>query len=79
MIRHVVLVGLLVAAAHDPSCGGVDSTSRGPNAPCTRDRDCNDGLTCAHGVCVEPDAAAASDGGSEAAPVDAAIVDAGGP
>ena len=79
MIRHVVLVGLLAAAAHDPSCGGVDSTSRGPNAPCTRDRDYNDGLTCAHGVCVEPDAGVSTEGGVDAAPADAAITDAGGP
>ena len=78
MIRHVLFAGLL-AAAYDPSCGDVDSTSSGPNAPCTRDRDCRDGLVCGHGVCVDPDAGVTGDGGGDGASESGAIVDAGGP
>jgi hypothetical protein len=77
VIRHVLFAGLLVATAHDPSCGDVDSTPSGPGAPCTRDRDCRDGLTCTRGACVDPDAAA-GDGGGDAATDAGAIVDAGG-
>ncbi len=68
----VLLVGLALIAWRDPGCGGVDTTTSGPNAPCTRDKDCNDGLTCAHGVCASPDAgiddagdAAADDAGHD--------------
>lgn len=39
-------------------CGSGDGDGRGPNAPCTRAKDCDDGLSCAGGVCVAPDAGA---------------------
>jgi hypothetical protein len=54
-----------VGARRDPGCGGADSPSSGPNAPCTRSKDCGSGLVCAEGVCTEPDSGATppSDGG----------------
>ena len=58
-------------AAADPSCGGGDTTASGLNAPCTRDKDCKDGLACARGVCADPDASARDDGGGDAALLDA--------
>lgn len=72
MIRELV-VGVLLAA-HDPSCGGTDTTAGGVNAPCTRDRDCRDGLECNKGVCVDRNASDAGDASSDA-PAD---VDGGG-
>lgn len=73
MTRAAILVGLLVAA-HDPSCGGTDAPPSGPNAPCTRDHDCRDGLVCARGVCAD---STVGDAGDDAH-ADAAISDAGG-
>jgi hypothetical protein len=55
-----------VAIARDPSCGGTDSPASGVNAPCTRDKDCADGLSCEHGVCTQGDAGAAPDAQGDA-------------
>ena len=58
MIRHTLVAGaMLLGLAHDPGgCGSVDSSSAsGLNAPCTRSKDCRDGLTCERGVCTGPD------------------------
>jgi hypothetical protein len=63
--------GLTLGLSHDPSCGGVDSPTSGPNAPCTRDKDCRDGLVCSGGVCAVPDAGPADDGGADVATMDA--------
>jgi Dickkopf-like protein len=65
-----MLLVAAVALGKDPGCGGVDSTTGGVNAPCTRDKDCTAGLTCLNGSCVAPDSGlpppdAASDAGSE--------------
>lgn len=69
MVRHsvaFVLYGTLAwgavgfsgsgVARRDPGCGGADSPSSGPNAPCTRTKDCGGDLVCTEGVCTEPDA-----------------------
>jgi hypothetical protein len=68
----VVLVSVAVAwgaLARDPGCGGADSPSSGPNAPCTRSKDCSAGLVCEEGVCTERDAGAVD--ASTHPPVDA--------
>jgi len=66
----VVAVGIAaLGVANDPSCGGVDSTPSGVNAPCTRDKDCRGDLTCEKGVCTPP---AHGDAGSEGGSGDAA-------
>ena len=39
-----------------PGCDGVDHPQYGPNAPCTRNKDCRHGLACVDGVCRDPDA-----------------------
>ena len=75
-MRSAFLVVIALIAARDTSCGGVDSTSSGPNAPCTRDKDCKEGLACTRGVCVNPDASLPSDGGADVVTLDAS--DAGG-
>lgn len=63
MVRHSVVVLLCgslawgsIGLGRDPGCGGADSPSGGPNAPCTRSKDCGGNLVCAEGVCTEPDA-----------------------
>ena len=60
MVRQAVVaklaaLGIALLFARDPGCGGVESTSSGVNAPCTRDHDCKDELTCEKGVCTGPD------------------------
>ena len=75
-MRIALLVVVALIAARDPSCGGGDAPTSGPNAPCTRDKDCKEGLACTRGVCADPDAAAPSDGGADGATLDA--TDAGG-
>jgi hypothetical protein len=59
-----------LGARRDPGCGGTDSPSSGPNAPCTRSKDCSANLVCAEGVCSEPDSGATppDSGGRDAAP-----------
>ncbi len=63
---------LLVAlgALRDPSCG-TDTPAGGPNAPCTRDSDCQSGLTCTAAGCVAVDAGGAEAGAGDALPIDA--------
>lgn len=60
-------LGIALAFARDPGgCGG-DDTPGGPNAPCTRPKDCANGLVCSEGVCTAPDSGvAAGDSGSDA-------------
>jgi len=62
VIRNVVALALvsfsafgLGSARRDPGCGGADSPSSGPNAPCTRTKDCGGDLVCMEGVCTEAD------------------------
>ena len=73
MLRQVALFGIALAglAARDPGCGDVDSHGGSVNAPCTRDTDCKDDLTCREGVCASRDAGA-GDGGGDAQVKDAA-------
>lgn len=63
MIRHVLSVAIALGALRDPGCGSGKESSSGPNAPCTRERDCRKGLVCAKGVCVSVDEL--EDAGSE--------------
>ena len=69
VVRHALLLGFaslsLAGRAYD--CSGVDSSSSGVNAPCTRDSDCASGLSCQGGVCTGPavDAAAPDAAGSK--------------
>jgi hypothetical protein len=59
VLRNVVALAFMTGIAglsRDPGCGGADSPSSGPNAPCTRSRDCSGGLECNEGVCTDPDA-----------------------
>ena len=54
--------------SREPGCNGTDTPSSGPNAPCTRDKDCSGTLLCSQGVCTDPDASSKPpDGGSDAA------------
>jgi hypothetical protein len=64
------LVGLVAGVGRgEPGCGGAESPSSGPNAPCTRTKDCGGDLVCAEGVCTELDAGVAlPDGGRDAPP-----------
>jgi len=53
--RAVLLVVALGGLAN-ASCS-TDTPAGGPNAPCTRPKDCADGLTCTpEGFCVSPEA-----------------------
>jgi hypothetical protein len=74
VVRHALLLGFasLSLVAHDSDCSGVDSSSSGVNAPCTRDTDCASGLTCQGGVCTGPavDAGTEDGGGSKDAASD---------
>lgn len=50
----MLFVSLLgVAGLRGPGCGG-DDAAHGPNAPCTRSKDCTPGLLCVNGVCEDP-------------------------
>lgn len=60
------MVGALLASAFGATACGSDGRAEGGlNAPCTRARDCQEGLSCSDGVCTDPDAGLASvvDGG----------------
>ncbi len=74
MVRRALVFGFasLALAARDPGCGGVDSTSAGVNAPCTRTGDCANGLTCESGVCTGPlnDGGSSAEGGIKDAAID---------
>ena len=72
MIRNAValaaltLGGLGSFGGREPGCGGTDSPSSGPNAPCTRTKDCGGNLVCREGVCTDADSGAVTalpDGG----------------
>jgi len=63
VIRNAVVAIALASFSafgfgRDPGCGGADSPSSGPNAPCTRTKDCGGDLVCMEGVCTEPDSGA---------------------
>ena len=73
-VAKLAALGIALAFARDPGCGGVDSTESGVNGPCTRDKDCKDHLTCEKGVCTGPEIA---DAGVDSAPADAGHLDAG--
>jgi hypothetical protein len=53
------------------ACSSSDSSANGIEGPCTRSRDCQGALVCVDGICSEPDAGVASEGG------DAAFTEAG--
>jgi len=75
VVRHAAFVAFagLALLGREPGCGGVDSPAGTVNAPCTRDKDCRDGLGCREGVCAEPDAGVTTDAGAgDAAAKDAA-------
>jgi len=70
----VALLGL----SRDPGCGGGDSPAGAVNAPCTRSKDCAEGLVCSEGVCTAPDSGAPpADGGPDDAQGDGAQSDGG--
>jgi len=65
VIRQALAVSFALALWRG-SCGDVDSPPSSVNAPCTRSRDCKQGLACVRGVCAPPDpsdAAAPEDAG----------------
>ncbi|MBL8605742.1 MAG: hypothetical protein JNL38_00415 [Myxococcales bacterium] len=71
-LRGTALVALALGLAREPACGDPGDPPGGPNAPCTRERDCSSGLACVGGVCTGGDAGPAPllDAGPDA--VDAA-------
>ena len=76
-VAKLAALGIALVFARDPGCGGVESTESGINAPCTRDKDCKDDLTCERGVCTGPEI----DAGVDSAARDASgssVSDAGG-
>ena len=84
MIRHALLLGLALGVGNELSCDGGDRTRGHVNAPCTRAGDCEEGLACDRGVCVENDSDAAfaedalsnADGATDAPLRDATELDA---
>jgi hypothetical protein len=62
--RGLLLVVALVAL-RSPSCG-TDAQALGPNAPCTRTTDCEEGLVCPPqgGFCISRDAGMSDVGGT---------------
>ena len=70
MFRLALVFGLALGLSQACS-GGADSSANGVEGPCTRDHDCQGGLVCVSGVCVEPDAGVPLDAG------DAAMTEAG--
>lgn len=69
-VLALVAIGLASREPGGGGCGGDGDGDGRVNAPCTRDRDCRHGLSCAEGVCREPDAGVAT---PAAIPVDAAV------
>ena len=74
-VAKLTALGFALLFARDPGCGGVDSTESGLNAPCTRDKDCKDELTCQKGVCSGPEK---GDAATDAGPKDTGSTDTGG-
>lgn len=66
VLRVAFVAAVAFGLARD--CGAQDNPPSGPNAPCTRTKDCSAGLVCTAGVCEDPDASTA--------PIDAAVPDA---
>jgi hypothetical protein len=62
---------LALGALRDP--GGCDTSTAptGLYGACTRDKDCESGLVCRGGACVNPDAGVTEDGGNDAGGGDA--------
>lgn len=58
----LVSVGFAITSVlglgREPGCGSAGDGDGALNAPCTRAKDCGDGLTCSEGVCSSPDAGA---------------------
>jgi hypothetical protein len=67
VLLFVAALGML----RDPC--GTDTVGAGVNGPCTRSKDCADGLSCVMGVCTSPDAGVIDAGGSDA--TDSAVPD----
>jgi hypothetical protein len=76
VVRGALLLGVAAVAlyASGAGCGSAVDSSSGLNAPCTRDKDCQDGLTCEEGVCTGPSV----DAGGDASDASDAGLDAGG-
>lgn len=74
MLRASFTLVAALGLARLSDCG-VDEPPSGRNAPCTRARDCQTGLACADGVCVDLDAGV---GEASAPPSDGAAGDADG-
>ena len=57
MLRSaVVLIGVAtLVLLCGLGCDDVDHPQNGPNAPCTRNKDCRHELRCIDGVCLDPD------------------------
>jgi hypothetical protein len=72
VLRQALMLAVAMGAARDPGCN-TETSPGGVDAPCTRDKDCSNGLSCTGGVCLGPDAGAPveSDGGDAAPPSDA--------
>lgn len=66
MTRHalLLLVAVVAFAARRDPCG-TDTSQVGLNGACTRNKDCDDGLSCVAGVCSMPDAGV-PEGGADA-------------
>jgi hypothetical protein len=58
----VAVGGLAAVFCMGPSCG-TRGDRRGEGEPCTRTRDCEDGLVCIGGECRVPPDAGTADGG----------------
>lgn len=56
MVRGLGTLVVVLGLVRDPGCSSVDDPSGGPNAPCTRSKDCRDDLVCSEGVCRDLDA-----------------------
>lgn len=68
----LLFVVVALGALRDPC--GTDTVGAGVNGPCTRSKDCADGLSCLMGVCTSPDASVIdAAGGSDA--IDSAVLD----
>jgi hypothetical protein len=76
---RVALGAAVLAAAGAAICMacGTETSGSGPNGPCTRTKDCVDGLECLNGVCFAADAGLGPDAGSalDSSEADAAASD----
>lgn len=70
MTRKALLLVVALGAFRDPC--GTQTSAVGLNAPCTRTKDCDNGLTCVDGVC------SLGDGGAPDTGLDASDAAAGG-